>query len=482
MLCRTLLVTETPTQSRRLRRMLDDEFIIEEAKDADGMWSALARDAFDLLLLDRDALPGDTVDVVAELRQLPQGPEIIVLQPEENAVERARLLTAGALAALNDRLDDTMLASTVAAVVGRQLAPGGRTVEDATGLSRFEDFASNSTAMRELLDVADRVSRSDASLLVLGETGVGKEWLARAIHNAGSRATGPFIAVNCAAVPENLLESELFGHEKGAFTGAVRAHRGHFEMAHRGTLFLDEIADMPVHLQSKLLRVLQERRIQRLGAEKTLAVDVRVMAATNRDLERTIKERTFREDLYYRLSVVALEVPPLRRRREDIAPLVHGYLERFALQLGRSGMQIRQDALESLEAYDWPGNVRELINVMERAVLLCTGTVITPTDLPGAVARAAGHAFPRPPADDDEDDGDATITFPESWLGLPLPDFRRRVGDATEVHYLSSLLERTDGRVGDAAEAAGIDPRSLYDRLRRLGIRKEDFRRRRIKG
>jgi DNA-binding NtrC family response regulator len=470
---RTLLVIRPPTEARRLRRLLADTAIVDEAADDDAMWSALARDTFDLLVLGPGAGPERTIDLVTELRQLPDGPEVIVLQPEENPVERARLLTAGCLAVLNSRLDDAILGATLQAVTSRHLAAASRALDAAARTSRFDDFASRSEAMRELLDVADRVARSDASLLITGETGVGKEWLARAIHGSSTRASGPFLAVNCAAVPESLLESELFGHEKGAFTGAVRAHRGHFEMAHHGTLFLDEIADLPVHLQSKLLRVLQERRIQRLGAERSLAVDVRVVAATNRDLQRAISERIFREDLYYRLSVVALEVPPLRRRREDIGPLVHGYLERFALQLGRPGLQIRQDALEALEAYQWPGNVRELINVMERAVLLCRGAVITPSDLPTAVARSAegnaGGTVVRAAGGDE-------LQVPPGWTGLGLRDFRRRVTDAAELTYLTALLERSGGRIGVAAELAGIDPRSLYDRLRRHGLRKEDFK------
>jgi len=473
---RLLLVTGSAGDTRRLKRLLGDSVVVDEARDTESMWSALSRDTYDLLILGRDVLPEPTVDVVTELRRLPDAPDTIVLQSEENPVERARLLTAGCLAVLNTGLDDSILSATLEAVTTRRTgAVTARGLDGAIPASRFEDFASRSDAMRELLDIADRVARSDASLLILGETGVGKEWLARAIHATSTRSSGPFLAVNCAAVPETLLESELFGHEKGAFTGAARSHRGHFEMAHRGTLFLDEIADMPTHLQSKLLRVLQERRIQRLGAERPLAIDVRVIAATNRDLPRAIAERSFREDLYYRLSVVALEVPPLRRRREDIPPLVHGYLERFSLQLARPGLQIRQDALDALAAYDWPGNVRELINVMERAVLLCRGSVVTPHDLPDAVARAAG-AVPRA-RDAGADDVDI-VRFPDDWLELGLPDFRRRVSDSAEAVYLATLLERSGGRIGAAAEQAGVDPRSLFERLRKHGIRKEDFRER----
>jgi DNA-binding NtrC family response regulator len=327
--------------------------------------------------------------------------------------------------------------------------------------------------MRTLIDMAERVARSDASILILGETGVGKEWLARAIHASSGRAAGPFQAVNCAAVPESLLESELFGHEKGSFTGAHRAHRGHFEMAHRGTVFLDEIADMPVHLQSKLLRVLAERQIQRVGAERPLMIDVRVLAATNRDMERALAERTLRDDLYYRLSVVTLEVPPLRDRREDIVPLVHGYLEHFGRQLGRPDVQIRQDALDALTRYAWPGNVRELINVVERAVLLCRGRLITPTDLPVAVTRELDQhrtASDRPQATGDE------VLFPHPWLDLDLPAFRRRLVDGAEPAYLAHQLRATGGRIGDTADRIGIDARSLYDRMRRYGLRKEDYK------
>ncbi len=474
MLIRLLLVAEDRVEARRLRGLLGDGVAVEEAVGSAGMWEALSRDSFDLLVLGRDAVPEATAELVSTLRRLPDGPDIIALQSDEDPVERARLLTAGCLAVLNRRLEDRMLADTFAALISRRReARRWTAVSEQAGEPRLEDFSSRSAEMRRLLEVAARVARSDASLLVLGETGVGKEWLARAVHGASGRTDGPFVAVNCAAVPESLLESELFGHEKGAFTGAARAHRGHFEMAHRGTLFLDEIADMPAHLQTKLLRVLQERRIQRLGAERPLEIDVRVIAATNRDLAAARADRSFREDLYYRLSVVTLEVPPLRRRREDVAPLVHGYLERFSLQLGRVGLQLRQDTLEALEAYDWPGNVRELINVMERAVLLCPGAVVSPADLPEAITRCA-----TPAATEGEPPDALPMAIPKDWLELDLAGFRRRGLDTAEPFYLRGLLEQCGGRVGRTAERAGIDPRSLYARMRRHGLRKESFRRR----
>jgi DNA-binding NtrC family response regulator len=338
---------------------------------------------------------------------------------------------------------------------------------------QLSDFACESPAMRRLLDLARRVCASDCSLLILGETGVGKEWLARAIHEEGQRASAPFVAVNCAALPETLLESELFGHERGAFTGAERSKRGQFELAHRGTLFLDEIGDMPLHLQIKLLRVLQDRALQRLGAEQTIAIDVRIVAATNRDLEAALAAGTFRNDLYYRLAVMTLTLPPLRERREDIPALLLAYLELFRAEAGKDVREIAPEALAALIDYGWPGNVRELINVMERAVLLCRGPVITPADLPQHVAAPGSSevaATAAPAA------GNGFSILPPGWLELPLSSVRREAVDAVERRYLSEQLRRTGGRVGEAALRAGLDPRSLYDKMKRLGISKDDFR------
>jgi transcriptional regulator with GAF, ATPase, and Fis domain len=256
-----------------------------------------------------------------------------------------------------------------------------------------------------------RLVASDSNLLILGETGVGKEWLARAVHNEGPRSGGPFLAVNCAALPDALLESELFGHERGAFTGAVRAHRGAFELAHRGTLFLDEVGELPLPLQAKFLRVIEERRITRLGGERAFGVDVRVMAATNRDLEAEVRARRFRADLYYRLGVVALTLPPLRDRVEDVPGLAASALRAAEARVGRPGLSIEPEAMAALVAYAWPGNVRELRNVIERAALLAPGDRLSLADFPRAIsALAPGGAparaiAPTPPAPGDTSSG-----------------------------------------------------------------------------
>jgi DNA-binding NtrC family response regulator len=470
MLIRALVVTGSEPVDRRLRRLLEADAVLVDRSDE--LWSGLAADSYDVLVVALAALPKPTEQIVATLRKLPDRPEIIVVQEGEDAVTRAKVLSAGGLAVLNLALSDGMLRSAFATLIGRRIESlASRVGGDSEQSFRLDDFSAVSAPMQHLLDLARRVARADSTLLILGETGVGKEWLARSIHAEGPRSEGPFVAVNCAAVPESLLESELFGHERGAFTGSVRTRRGHFELAHRGTLFLDEVADLPVHLQAKLLRVLEDRKIQRLGAERPIAIDVRIMAATNRDLGAALAAEQFREDLYFRLSVVTLQVPPLRERREDIAPLAHGYLERFAQQLGRPGLAMREDVLQALECYGWPGNVRELINVIERAVLLCRGTEITCADLPAPLVAQ------QPDSDPEQALGPlAGGPAPDHWLDRPLKEVRREAIEAVESVYLRGLLERTDGRVGETARLAGIDPRSLFSKMRRYGLRKEEFR------
>jgi transcriptional regulator with GAF, ATPase, and Fis domain len=281
------------------------------------------------------------------------------------------------------------------------------------------------------------------------------------------------VAVNCSAFPETLLESEIFGHAKGAFTGAARARRGHFELAHRGTIFLDEIAELPLHLQVKLLRVLEERRIQPLGSERPIAVDVRVIAATNRDLEIEVREKRFRADLFYRLNVVSLTLPPLRERSEDVPELVESYLNLYRARLRSDVIGVDSDALAALAGYDWPGNVRELINAIERAVLMTGGPRISLVDLPDSIRRFA----PGPQAPD----GDGGLVVfgtqgDESWSDRPWREVRRQVLEEAERRYLAEVLALSAGRIGEAARRAGMAPRSLFEKMRRYGLRKEDFR------
>ena len=261
-----------------------------------------------------------------------------------------------------------------------------------------------------------------------------------------------------------------FGHEEGAFTGATRARRGSFELAHGGTIFLDEVGDMPLHLQVKLLRVLQEREVQRVGGERPFEVDVRIMAASNRDLAKEVKDGQFRQDLYYRLSVVTLEVPPLRERKEDIPALARSYIGFHQPRIGCEVYDIDTEAVEALVRYAWPGNVRELINVIERAMLLCRTDTITPADLPVGIQgfvppQANGISIPRNPAD-----------VPSAWLARPLKELRDSMLADLERVYLAAILRETNGKIGQTAQRARIDPRSLHDKMKQYGLTKEDFR------
>ena len=466
-----VLVSLPEAASARIERLLppNDVLLSRATRGADLATAATACDA-DLVLCGGGADERDWNDLVSALRGLPAQPDLIALRDREDPEERAMLITAGCLGVVDQHLADDLLAAALLSLIARKREAALLHRQRERGAShRFADFVSESPAMTKLLAVARRVCARDTSLLVLGETGVGKELLVRSMHEESPRANGPFIAVNCSALPESLLESELFGHEKGAFTGAVRAHRGYFELAHGGTLFLDEIGDMPLTLQARLLRVLQERVVRPIGSERTISVDVRVIAATNRDLHAEVRAERFREDLYYRLNVVTLEIPPLRLRHEDVPALVRNNVESFCERFSRAPLPVTPAAMDALVAYEWPGNVRELINVVERAVLLCEGDAVDVGDLPasvsgrreyqrGSIANGAWSASLRAVVD------------------KSLAAARTEVVDAFERAYLTELLQRTHGRVGETAARAGLSQRALYTKMRQLGLRKEGFR------
>ena len=447
----------------------DGHVLVAVAEDASQAWEHLGATPCDLLVLDAEFLGQNPLEEFGRFRDLPDSPEVIVLLEQDDPEKRVEMLDAGAMACLALDIERHTLRRTIRALVRRtqRMAMREFIADEATPDSRLSDFASKSPSMQGFLALARKVVGTTSSLLVLGETGVGKEYLARAIHAEGPRGAKPFVAVNCAALPETLLESELFGHTAGAFTGAQKARRGYFELAHTGTVFLDEIGELPAHMQVKILRVLQDRLVQPIGSEKTIEVDVRVVAATNRDLKSDLQSGRFRSDLYYRLGVVSLRVPSLRERREDIPDLVGSHIEHFRVNLGRPVFGIRAEALDLLLRYDWPGNVRELINVVERAVLLADSDEIGVEDLPEDVqtsqASCGEHSVVREPS-------------PADLLEESLPEGRERVVQEYERAYLEAMLRRTEGRMGEAAERAGITVRALYDKMKRLGLRKEAYR------
>jgi DNA-binding NtrC family response regulator len=466
---RALLVLRARA-ARRIERLLSPAgFVVVVAADVAAARALLERESFDLVVVERALLDAPTPEALLELRGRPGGRGPVLVGDRIGARQRAALLAAGVSAVLAPDASSEQLRETLVRAASRPVAGGAAAAEAPHGSPRSLDappFVSRNPATASVLALARRVARSDSTLLLLGETGVGKEWLARAIHAQSARAAGPFVVVNCAAVPEALLESELFGHEAGAFTGALRVRRGYFELAHGGTLFLDEIGEMSPHLQAKLLRALQERLVQRLGAEREIPVDVRLMASTNRDLEEAMRAGTFRRDLYYRLAVIRLTLPPLRERLEDLPALAEHYLEHFRAALRRPEVGgMAPDTLEALLAYRWPGNVRELINVLERAVLLSEGGPIARADLPEEIARASsGHEPARAAA------SSAASLELAPWLDQPLARATRELQDAFERRYLERALDQAGGHLGRAAEIAGISPRTLYNKLRRLGL------------
>jgi len=476
MIARIVLTIQEPGLRGELRKALaGPDVIVDAVSGRTRLWERLARRSADLVILSRSLLPAPETKMVGALRELPDSPAVVVVSREEDPEAHARLLAAGCDAVLHGGVSARAFRDVVQAILARRAAVITRAASDAGDMAqaRLSDFVSQSPAMQAFMDVVRRVVPTDVSLLILGETGVGKERLAQAMHAEGPRANGPFVPVNCAALPESLLESELFGHEKGAFTGASQARRGRFELAHGGTVFLDEIGEMPYHLQVKLLRVLQDHQVQPIGGERTMTVDVRVMAASNRNLGAAVEAGDFRRDLYYRLGVVSLTIPPLRERREDIPVLVDSYLAYLQPRIGCGVEGVTEEAMTALVNCHWPGNVREMINVLERAMLLCDGREIGVGDLPAGITGALQEKLlplARAPGREGED------ALPASWLGKPWSEVREELLGRLERAYFAGLLETTGGRVGETAELAGIRPRSLYDKMKRYGLRKEDFR------
>ena len=471
MLLHILTAIEESGFSEELCKLLRREDVtVEPVGQPEAFWEDAEKKTSDLLLVSRELVTSQALDKIGDLLESSDAPAIVVLTEYEDENDRVELIAAGCEAVLNVGLPAEKLAEAIEAVLGRRLdaTKDVLSVPKTQDYAEIGDFVAKSDAMGSFLRVLPRIARSSSSVLILGETGVGKERLAHVLHAESPRSKGPFIAVHCGALPESLMESELFGHEQGAFTGATKARRGCFELAHQGTLFLDEIGEMPLHLQRKLLRVLENQEIRRVGGEKAMVLDVRVIAATNRDLEAEAKAGEFRRDLYYRLNVVSLTIPPLRERIKDIPELVDSYIEHLAPRIGRVVSGIAVEALEALRNYSWPGNVRELINVLERAMLICEGNEITVDDLPASVSGREEMSIR-------ELSEDPTV-FPEEWLQKPLKESRNEVLEQFERAYLTALLTSTNGRLGEAAKRAGIDDRTLFDKMKRYALDKKAFK------
>ncbi|MBF0389981.1 MAG: sigma-54-dependent Fis family transcriptional regulator [Desulfamplus sp.] len=473
MLLRVVLAIKDKKLESRIVDKLDEipDIQVKKFGRNNGVWQSLVRSCADIFLISEALIPKPMESGLSVLNNLPEKPITIVLHPNDSSEDHAQLLAAGADTVLYSGISITSLIEAIETILEsrRQFNLMDRYDRKGRLKPKISDFVSDSQQMQIFMEEVQQVVNSSATLLILGETGVGKEHLAKAIHAEGSRSNGPFIAVNTAALPEQLLETELFGHEQGAFTGAIRARRGAFELAHNGTIFLDEIGDIPLHLQTKLLRVLQDYEFVPIGGEEPIWVDVRVIAATNKELENEIELGRFRRDLFYRISVVSLKIPPLRKRREDIPGLIRNFISYYRKKIGKEVIGISEEAVKLMSRYDWPGNVRELMNVIERAMLLCRTQTIKPEDLPESIFNPTGSTHNQLAIENQ-------IFNTESWDNKTLPQVTAEVINKVESLYIAMLLKRVNGRVGQAAKIAGIHPRGLYNKMKQLGIKKEDFR------
>ena len=450
---RILVVDDEPAQREMISGFLKKQaFDVVVAENGAKALELFRQDSIDLILTDQKMPHLSGLDLLQAVRAInPETP--VILMTAFGSIEAAvSAIQRGATDYLTKPLNLDELLYRIRQVSDRyRIIAENRELREALGeRHRIEGIIGESGQMLEVLSLVRRVAPSEATVLIRGESGTGKELIAKAIHFASSRASGPLVKVNCAALPETLLESELFGHEKGAFTGALTSRQGRFELANGGTIFLDEIGDLPLHLQAKLLRVLQEREYERVGSSRPINVNVRILAASHRPLEALLKAGQLREDLYYRLNVVPIFLPPLRERRSDLSLLIEYFLRRFAEKNGKTIRGLTPEGRDILLRYDYPGNVRELENIIERAVVLTRDDVIASGDLPLTVQEPEMVA-----------DGD-----PQTNLTAAVEALERRM--------IRDALAKSDGVQTRAAELLGMGERALRYKLIKYGFREED--------
>ncbi len=462
-MARILIVEDNPTMREGLEAMLDRAgHDVSVAPDGSHALSVCREEPIDLVITDFKMEGMTGLDLLDALRKqpFPGDPEVMLITAYGTIDIAVDAMKLGAVDFITKPFDsDEFKVKVERALKTREIKKERDAFRAETEYLReevehhFGEIVGSSEAMQTIFDSIRKVAETSSSVYIYGESGTGKELVARAIHRESARSGGPFIKVNCSALAEGLLESELFGHEKGAFTGAIRERKGRFELAHKGTLFLDEISDIPPSTQVKLLRVLQEKEIERVGGEETIAVDVRIISATNRDLAPLVETGEFREDLFYRLHIIPIEIPPLRERKQDIPPLVHHFVRSIAAETGKSIEGVHDEAMDLLLQYNWPGNVRELENVLERAIVLCDRNLLGPDNFPldqRATPRpGAGGAFSPPPV--------GTIALDEAMERL-------------EKSMIEKALDQAEGVKTRAAELLGIKTSALYYKLNKYGL------------
>ncbi len=447
-----LVVEDKESLRSMLRKTLELRgYTVDEAGDAYEARRRLAVTRYLVVLTDLRLPAGSGFDVLNAAQESDPEMPVVVMTAFGTVDEAVRAMKDGAADFLTKPVDTDHLMVLLDRAIDRRrlLTEYVLLKEEYQRRVGLPKLLGEDPALKETMLSIQRAAATDATVLLLGESGTGKELMARSLHQLSDRAKGPFVAINCAAIPETLLENELFGHEKGAFTGASGRKIGRAEMAHHGTLFLDEIGDLPLSLQGKILRLVQEKQFDRVGGTQTITVDVRVVAATNRDLAEAVAAKQFRDDLYFRLSVFPVEIPPLRRRRGDILLLADAFLEKYAREMGRKGMRLGDGARQALLEHNWPGNVRELQNCLERAAILCDGREIRPEHL-----RLGDGATGGPSLADVLD------------LSGSLADVSRRAATRAEDEAIALAMKETGGDRAAAAERLGISASTLARRVR----------------
>jgi len=445
---RPLLVVEDDPALQKQLRWSFDQYETLTASDRESALAQIHRHQPPVVTMDL-GLPPDADSVSEGFRLLEQiisiapDTKVIVLTGQNDQANALRAIALGAYDFFAKPFEPELLSLTIdRAFRLHELQQENRRLQSIQHSTALRGLLTRDAGMQKICRTIEKVASSNATVLLLGESGTGKEVLARGLHEASPRKNARFVAINCAAIPDNLLESELFGYEKGAFTGAAKTTPGKIESANGGTLMLDEIGDLPIALQAKLLRFLQERVIERLGGRQEIAVDVRIVCATHQDLKAHIQEGRFREDLFYRLAEIVIDIPPLRKRDGDAALLAHAFVHRFADEHKRGSMTLTEDAVRGIEAYSWPGNVRELENAVKRAVIMADGQQITREDI-GLEHLEGGNYF----------------------IDL------RQVREDAERRAVTLAISRADGNIARTAEILGISRPTLYDLMHRLGLK-----------
>ncbi|MGQ9610691.1 MAG: sigma-54-dependent transcriptional regulator [bacterium] len=449
-----LVIEDEPLQLKNLSEALEKQGynVLSSESSAKGI-EIVQEKAVDLVLTDFKMPEKNGLEVLREVKQINPDISVIIITAYGDVETAVKVMKEGAFDYLTKPIEFEELDIIIKKALERKMlvSENKELRRQLAGKYRFDEIIYGSSEMEEVINTAGRAADSRASILIYGESGTGKELIAKAIHYASPRKNKPLISINCAALNENLLESELFGHEKGAFTGADKQRKGRFELADGGTIFLDEVGEIPPSIQVKLLRVLQEREFERVGGNETIRVDVRVISATNRDLESMIKKGAFREDLFYRLNVISIRIPPLRERKSDIPPLINYFITKYARENNKEVESLSKEAMDALIKYNYPGNVRELENAIERAVIMARGKIITLDDLPIFMKIS-------------NDDSKQSYELKGETLD--------KIVENVERQLIAEALVKANNNQSRAAEILGISERNLRYKLKKYGMKK----------